>query len=81
MSFFLNAQPLSLLRQQRKSIILVYKKFDHLISEIGISDDNVIIPISAEMTSADIGKIRKAVLEYELNESFRLLRLSENTES
>lgn len=81
MSFFLNAQPLSLLRQQRKSIILVYKKFDHLISEIGISDDNVIIPISAEMTSADIGKIRKAVLEYELNDSFRLLRLSENTES
>ena len=29
--FFLNAQPLSLLRQQKKSIILVFKKFDHLI--------------------------------------------------
>lgn len=79
--FFLNAQPISLLRQQKKSIILVYKKFDHLISEIGISDDNVIIPISSEMTSADIGKIRKAVLEYEISESFRLLSLSENTES
>lgn len=79
--FFLNAQPISLLRQQKKSIILVYKKFDHLLSEIGIPEDNVIIPISSEMTSVDIGKIRKAVLEYELNESFRLLSLSENTEN
>lgn len=79
--FFLNAQPLSLLRQQKKSIILVFKKFDHLISELGISNDNVIIPVSSEMTSVDIGKIRKAVLEYELNESFRLLSLSENTEN
>ena len=79
--FFLNAQPLSLLRQQKKSIILVFKKFDHLISEIGLSGDNVIIPVSSEMTSVDIGKIRKAVLEYELNESFRLLSLSENTEN
>lgn len=33
------------------------------------------------MTSVDIEKIRKAVLEYELNESFRLLSLSENTEN
>lgn len=79
--FFLNAQPLSLLRQQKKSIIFVFKKFDHLISEIGLSGDNVIIPVSSEMTSVDIGKIRKAVLEYELNESFRLLSLSENTEN
>ena len=79
--FFLNAQPLSLLRQQKKSIILVFKKFDHLISEIGLSGDNVIIPVSSEMTSVDIGKVRKAVLEYELNESFRLLSLSENTEN
>lgn len=79
--FFLNAQPISLLRQQKKSIILVYKKFDHLLSEIGIPEDNVIIPISSEMTSVDIGKIRKAVLEYEISESFRLLSLSENTEN
>lgn len=73
--FFLNAQPLSLLRRQHNSIILVYKKFDHLISEIGIPHDNVMIPISAEMTSADIEQIRKAVLTYELDESFRLLEL------
>lgn len=75
--FCLNAQPLSLLRSHKNSIILVYKKFDHLISEIGIPDSNVILPVTTEMTSSDIESIRKAVLHHEISESFRLLKLSE----
>lgn len=79
-SFQLNAEPLSVLQSYKNSLFLVYKKFDRMIRKLGVSDSNVFLTITSEMAPDDIEAVRMAVLQYEINESYRLLTLSENTE-
>lgn len=63
--FLLNTQNKETLCSQKNCIIIVHQKFQHLITSWKLEKQNIIIPVTVEMTNNEISAIQNAITYYE----------------
>lgn len=70
----LNAQKKDILFSQKNSVIIVPRKFIHLCTSLNISARNTIVPVSVEMTDAEVNAIQKAIVHHENEQFFNFIK-------
>lgn len=61
----INVHNKRILLSQKDSVIIVNKKFERIVSSLGLGECNTVIPVTVEMNDSDIDAINNAVKKYE----------------
>lgn len=64
-SLLFNAQNKDFLYSQKKSVIIVHKKFGHVINFLGLAKQNIVVPVTSDINEREINAIQNAITKYE----------------
>lgn len=68
--FFIGTESKDFLCLQKRSIIIINRKFKHLIKTWNLAKYNTIVPITVELNSQELIAIQKAIMRYETKNFF-----------
>ena len=68
--FFIGAENKDFLCSQKRSVIVVNRKFQHLIESWNLSEQNTVIPVTVELNAQELIRIQKAIMYYETGNFF-----------
>lgn len=63
--FFIGTKDICYVCSQKNSVIVINRKFRYLIEKWNLSEDNIVIPVTVELSSQELIYIQKAIMHYE----------------